>query len=105
MPYLEKCEIISPQPGGSLLNEKVVQYELRQAEEIWAGDISPNGMLAAWLTASSRKPGGEARASVVGCAFLTGDYPCFHSQGAGEEGDGYGGWVEVEGNKNERVSI
>ena len=40
---------ISPQPGGSQLNKKVAtwcnEYVLRQAREIWVGDISPNGML------------------------------------------------------------
>ena len=40
---------ISPQPGGSQLNKKVAtwcnEYVLRQAGEIWVGDISPNGML------------------------------------------------------------
>ena len=34
---------------------------------------------------------------MVGCAFLTGDYPCFHSQGAGEEGYGDGGFGDAEG--------
>ena len=41
---------ISPQPCGSLLNKKVAtwcnEYVLRQAAEIWVGDIIPNGMLA-----------------------------------------------------------
>lgn len=41
---------ISPQPGGSALNKKVAtwcnEYVLRHAQEIWVGDISPNGMLA-----------------------------------------------------------
>lgn len=40
---------ISPQPNGSVLNKKVAawcnEYVLRQAQEIWVGDISPNGML------------------------------------------------------------
>lgn len=40
---------ISPQPSSSTLNKKVVtwcnEYLLRQAQEIWVGDISPNGML------------------------------------------------------------
>lgn len=47
--------LISPQPPGSRLNKKVAtwcnEYVLRQAEEIWVGDISPNGMLAAMLSA------------------------------------------------------
>ena len=44
---------ISPQPGGGVLNKKVAtwcnEYVLRQAEEIWVGDIAPNGMLATML--------------------------------------------------------
>ena len=44
---------ISPQPGGSQLNKKVAtwcnEYVLRQAREIWVGDISPNGMLASLI--------------------------------------------------------
>lgn len=46
--------IISPQPEGSRLNKKVAtwcnEYVLRQADEIWAGDISPNGMLSSLLS-------------------------------------------------------
>ncbi len=45
--------LISPQPGGSPLNKKVAtwcnEYVLRQAGEIWAGDIAPNGMLSALI--------------------------------------------------------
>lgn len=45
--------LISPQPGGSLLNKKVAtwcnEYVLRQAGEIWVGDIAPNGMLASLI--------------------------------------------------------
>ena len=45
--------LISPQPGGSKLNKKVAtwcnEYVLRQAREIWVGDISPNGMLASLI--------------------------------------------------------
>ncbi len=41
---------VSPQANGSRLNKKVAtwcnEYVLRQAAEIWVGDISPNGMLA-----------------------------------------------------------
>mgnify|MGYP003293389829 CR=1 FL=1 len=40
---------ISPQPCGSTLNKQVAtwcnEYVLRHAVEIWAGDITPNGML------------------------------------------------------------
>ncbi|MBR6373056.1 MAG: hypothetical protein IKS20_07735 [Victivallales bacterium] len=45
--------LLSPQPPGSRLNKKIAtwcnEYVLRNAEEIWVGDISPNGMLAAML--------------------------------------------------------
>ncbi len=45
--------LISPQPPGSRLNKKIAtwcnEYVLRHAEEIWVGDISPNGMLSAML--------------------------------------------------------
>ena len=45
--------LISPQPAGSRLNKKVAtwcnEYVLKQASEIWVGDISPNGMLAMML--------------------------------------------------------
>lgn len=45
--------LISPQPTGSRLNKKVAtwcnEYVLKQAAEIWVGDISPNGMLAMML--------------------------------------------------------
>lgn len=50
----ERALLISPQPTGSRLNKKVAtwcnEYVLRQAGEIWVGDISPNGMLSAMLT-------------------------------------------------------
>ena len=50
--------LLSPQPPGSRLNKKVAawcnEYVLRHADEIWAGDISPNGMLAAMLKALGR---------------------------------------------------
>ena len=46
---------ISPQPSGSTLNKKVAtwcnEYLLRQAQEIWVGDISPNGMLDVLINA------------------------------------------------------
>ncbi len=45
--------LLSPQPPGSHLNKKIAtwcnEYVLRHADEIWVGDISPNGMLAAML--------------------------------------------------------
>ena len=49
---------ISPQPPGSSLNKKVAawcnEYVLRHVDEIWAGDISPNGMLSTILKALGR---------------------------------------------------
>ena len=45
--------LLSPQPSGSRLNKKVAtwcnEYVLRHADEIWVGDISPNGMLHAMI--------------------------------------------------------
>lgn len=50
---------LSPQPSGSRLNKKVAtwcnEYVLRQASEIWVGDITPNGMLDSMLTALLRE--------------------------------------------------
>lgn len=50
---------ISPQPTGSSLNKKVAawcnEYVLRHADEIWVGDIAPNGMLATMLKAIGRR--------------------------------------------------
>lgn len=50
---------LSPQPSGSKLNKQVAtwcnEYVLRHASEIWVGDISPNGMLDAMLTALLRE--------------------------------------------------
>ncbi|MGN0856850.1 MAG: transposase [Candidatus Spyradenecus sp.] len=44
---------ISPQPPGSRLNKKVATWcnecVLKNADEIWAGDLAPNGMLAQML--------------------------------------------------------
>jgi hypothetical protein len=46
--------LISPQSGGSRLNKKVAtwcnEYVLRHTDEIWVGDISPNGMLSSMLS-------------------------------------------------------
>ena len=45
--------LLSPQQSGSRLNKKVAtwcnEYVLRHADEIWVGDISPNGMLHAMI--------------------------------------------------------
>lgn len=50
---------ISPQPTGSSLNKKVAawcnEYVLRHADEIWVGDIAPNGMLATMMKAMGRR--------------------------------------------------
>lgn len=50
--------LISPQPMGSRLNKKVAtwcnEYVLRHADEIWVGDLSPNGMLSAMLHSMNR---------------------------------------------------
>ncbi|MGN0876188.1 MAG: hypothetical protein ACI4TC_02860 [Kiritimatiellia bacterium] len=44
---------VSPQAPGSRLNKKIAtwcnEFLLKNAEEIWIGDISPNGMLAQML--------------------------------------------------------
>ncbi len=52
--------LLSPQPPGSRLNKKVAtwcnEYVLRHANEIWAGDLSANGMLAAVLKVLGRGP-------------------------------------------------
>ncbi len=52
--------LLSPQPPGSRLNKKVAtwcnEYVLRHVGEIWAGDLSGNGMLAAVLKALGRGP-------------------------------------------------
>ena len=45
---------VSPQTPGSRLNKKIAtwcnEFLLRNADEIWAGDLSPNGMLMQMLT-------------------------------------------------------
>lgn len=45
--------VLSPQPPNSRLNKKIAtwcnEYVLRNADEIWVGSISPNGMLAQML--------------------------------------------------------
>jgi hypothetical protein len=49
---------VSPQAPGSRLNKKIATWcnecLLKNAEEIWAGDISPNGMLAQMLAGLGR---------------------------------------------------
>ena len=51
----QRLLFISPQPSGSKLNKKVAtwcnEYLLRQAQEIWVGDITPNGMLDVLINA------------------------------------------------------
>ena len=50
--------LISPQATGSRLNKKVAtwcnEYVLRHADEIWVGDLSPNGMLSSMLHSMNR---------------------------------------------------
>ena len=45
--------LVSPQPPQARLNKKTAawcnEYVLRHADEIWVGDLSPNGMLSAML--------------------------------------------------------
>ena len=54
----DRALFLSPQPSGSSLNKKVAawcnEYVLRHADEIWAGDIAPNGMLETMLKATGR---------------------------------------------------
>ena len=54
----KRALLISPQPTGSRLNKKVAtwcnEYVVKQAAEIWVGDISPNGMLAMMLKGLKR---------------------------------------------------
>ena len=49
---------VSPQPTGSRLNKKIAtwcnEFLLKNAAEIWAGDLSPNGMLAQMLAGLGR---------------------------------------------------
>ena len=49
---------VSPQAPGSRLNKKIAtwcnEFLLKNAEEIWVGDISPNGMLAQMLAGLGR---------------------------------------------------
>lgn len=50
--------LLSPQPSASRLNKKAAtwcnEYVLRHADEIWVGDISPNGMLRAMIRGLGR---------------------------------------------------
>jgi len=50
--------LLSPQPSASRLNKKAAtwcnEYVLRHADEIWVGDISPNGMLHAMIRGLGR---------------------------------------------------
>ena len=54
---------VSPQTPGSRLNKKIAtwcnEFVLKNADEIWVGDLSPNGMLAQMLAGLGR--GGEGR--------------------------------------------
>ena len=50
---------VSPQVSGSRLNKKIAtwcnEFLLKNAEEIWVGDLSPNGMLAQMLAGLGRE--------------------------------------------------
>ncbi len=52
---------ISPQSPGSRLNKKIAtwcnEFLLKNADEIWAGDLSPNGMLTQMLAGLGRAGG------------------------------------------------
>ncbi len=54
---------ISPQPSGCRLNKKIAtwcnEFVLKNADEIWVGDISPNGMLMQMLTGLGRYRSGR----------------------------------------------
>ena len=65
---------VSPQPPGSRLNKKIAtwcnEFLLKNADEIWAGDLAPNGMLAQMLAGLGRlKP--PASITMVGQASLS----------------------------------
>ena len=49
---------VSPQPPGSRLNKKIAtwcnEFLLKNADEIWVGDLSPNGMLVQMLVGLGR---------------------------------------------------
>lgn len=51
---------VSPQASGSRLNKKIAawcnEFLFKNADEIWAGDISPNGMLAQMLAGFGKLP-------------------------------------------------
>lgn len=51
---------VSPQAPGSRLNKKIAtwcnEFVLKNADEIWVGDLSPNGMLAQMLAGLGRAP-------------------------------------------------
>ena len=57
---------VSPQAPGSRLNKKIAtwcnEFLLKNAEEIWVGDLSPNGMLTQMLAGLGR--GGRAGRSM-----------------------------------------
>ena len=52
---------VSPQAPGLRLNKKIAtwcnEFLLKNADEIWAGDISPNGMLALMLAGLGKRQG------------------------------------------------
>ena len=56
--------LLSPQPPGSRLNKKVAtwcnEYVLRNADEIWVGSLSPNGMLRTLISGLGVTVAGDA---------------------------------------------
>ena len=69
---------ISPQAPGSRLNKKIAtwcnEFLLKNAEEIWVGDISPNGMLSQMLRGLGRWARGARRGEFIeGCGFSRAD--------------------------------
>lgn len=70
----DRALLISPQPTGSRLNKKVAtwcnEYVLRQSSEIWAGDISPNGMLSSMLAGMGLKAFLVIRGEMAGCESI-----------------------------------
>ena len=62
---------VSPQAPGSRLNKKIAtwcnEFLLKNAEEIWVGDLSPNGMLTQMLAGLGRlKPPPPMKADLEG---------------------------------------
>ena len=56
---LRRALAVSPQAPDSRLNKKIAtwcnEFLLKNADEIWTGDISPNGMFAQMLAGLGKK--------------------------------------------------